>query len=129
MYNWKLVPTKSIGDINFGMNRSEVRALFSGAFEEFKKTEDSDETTDDFGDFHVYYDEDDKVEAVEIFENVNVEYEGKTIFPIAVGDIIKIFEDIEVEEEFLTDYEKSIGYSLDEDEVECVLFGNEGYYD
>ena len=44
MYNWKLVPTKSIGDINFGMDRLEVRALFSGAFEEFKKTEDSDET-------------------------------------------------------------------------------------
>ena len=128
MDKWVFIPLETIGDIKFGMNRIEVRALFKNKYEEFKKTSNSDNTTDDFGDFHVYYDSNNNVEAVEIFENIEVLYEGKVIFPISIDEIKRIFNDITIEDDYYTHYEKSIGYTTSDDEVEGVLFGNKDYY-
>ena len=71
-------PLESVGDVKFGMTREEVRSIFGDA-EEFKKDPDDDITTDDFGFCHVFYDEDDRCEAVEIFD-AEVFIDGKQVY-------------------------------------------------
>ena len=61
------VPTVRVNGVKFGMNREKVRSLL-GAATEFYKFDDDINTTDDFGFCHVFYDENDKCEAIEIFD-------------------------------------------------------------
>ena len=53
------IPTKSVSEVEFGMNRERVRTLLGDAIE-FYKFEDDINTTDDFGFCHVFYDKDNK---------------------------------------------------------------------
>ena len=49
------------------MSRSECRAAFGGEFEEFRKLADDEHTTDQFlGAVHVYYDDVDRAEYIEV---------------------------------------------------------------
>ncbi len=48
------------GDVEFGMDRETVRSRL-GKYTEFKKSEDSENTTDDFGFCHVYYDSENRL--------------------------------------------------------------------
>ena len=78
---WALVPGESVGPIKLGMSRDAVKTLFNTAPKTFKKTKSSKNTADDFKNFHVFYDENDKVNGVEIFDGITVSMNGKTIFP------------------------------------------------
>ena len=69
-----------------------------GEYTEFKKTKFNKNTTDDFGFCHVFYDDNDCCEALELFENAEVEYNGKLIFPSTKAEIVNIIDDIEPDE-------------------------------
>ena len=68
MDKWEIKPLISVGPIKFGMSRKDLHDLFEEKCKEFKKTKYSKNTTDDYGRFHVYYTQDDLVDAVDIFE-------------------------------------------------------------
>ena len=110
------------------MERDVVRKLY-GEYEEFKKSEYSENTTDDFGSFHVYYDENDKCEAVEIFDDVEVTVNGEKIFPVKIEEAQKIESSLVRDEEGLISIEKSIGIYAPDENMESVLFGKEGNYE
>ena len=55
MKKWIIVPNKKVGDIEFGMKRKTVREVIGEEYKEFKKNIFSKNTTDDYGEFHVYY--------------------------------------------------------------------------
>ena len=128
MDKWQVVPEKSIGKIEFGMNREDVRALLGDKFEEFKKSELSVNTTDDYGFLHVYYTEDNRVEAVEVFEAIELEYEDNIIFPIQASRIKEVLSGITEDEWGFTDEKRYIGYEMDEENATSILVGCEGYY-
>ena len=121
-------PLKKVDKIEFGMERDVVRKLY-GEYEEFKKSEYSENTTDDFGSFHVYYDENDKCEAVEIFDDVEVTVNGEKIFPVKIEEAQKIESSLVRDEEGLISIEKSIGIYAPDENMESVLFGKKGYYE
>jgi hypothetical protein len=120
----------SVGPIKFGMSREKVRKLFDNKYKEFKKTKNSKNMTDDFGGkFHVYYSENDKVEAVEIFENVQVILDDKVIFPISISKIKESIPGIEkTDNSSYTNKEKSIGLAIDGNKVVSILLGNKNYF-
>lgn len=62
------------------MNREKVRSLL-GVATKFYKLDDDTNTTDGFGFCHVFYDENNKCEAIEIFDEVEVYVNGLLIFP------------------------------------------------
>ncbi len=121
-------PLKKVDKIEFGMERDAVRKLY-GEYEEFKKSEYSENTTDDFGNFHVYYDENNKCEAVEIFDDVEVTVNGEIIFPVKIEEAEKIESSFVRDEEGLISIEKSIGIYAPDENMESVLFGKKGYYE
>ena len=121
-------PLKKVDKIEFGMERDVVRKLY-GEYEEFKKSEYSENTTDDFGNFHVYYDENNKCEAVEIFDDVEVTVNGEIIFPVKIEEAEKIESSFVRDEEGLISIEKSIGIYAPDEDMESILFGKKGYYE
>ena len=128
MDNWIAIPMKKVNDIEFGMERSEVRKKFAVPAREFKKSKYSKRTTDDFGNCHVYYDGNDKCEAVEIFDEVAVYVDDKKIFPVTVEEVKKIIPDLVEEEDSYISEKLSIGIYAPDDKMESILIGCEGYY-
>ena len=129
MDKWTVIPTKKVNDIEFGMERAEVRKKFSVPAREFKKSKFSKRTTDNFGSCHVYYDENDRCEAVEIFDDAEVYMDGKKVFPITIQEIMEIIPDLVKEEDSLISQNASVGIYAPGDKMESILIGCEGYYD
>jgi hypothetical protein len=60
-------PHEGVGPLRLGMTRNECRAAFGGTYDEFRKPPDNDRTTDEFlGAVHVYYDDEDRAEYIEV---------------------------------------------------------------
>lgn len=131
MKYWTLNPTKSIGDIIFGMSRDEVRKVFANNPTEFQKTDSCENTADDFGYCHVFYDKDNRCDAVEIFdsESINVTFNDIIIFPGTCDNLKAVFKDItEKEAGYLISVSSSIGAYAPDNEIESILFGKSEYY-
>lgn len=120
----KAIPLEEVNGIKFGTDRKTVRSIL-GAYSEFKKSQFALNTTDDFEFCHVYYDEDNKFEAIEIFD-AEVYIDDKKIFPISVHELNEIIDDLDDE---LISLSKSIGIYAPDGVAECILFGRKGYYE
>jgi hypothetical protein len=124
-------PLEGFKDLSFGDSREKTRALF-GSFSEFRKTKFSKNTTDDFGGFHVYYNADDKVEAVEFFNGeVNL---GETIlFPATKKYLADTLKKLETSTNLVDDTVVSspLGISAyaPSDTVEAILIHSKSYFD
>ncbi len=130
MDKWIFKYHKQIGDIIFGMKRNDVRSLFDNKYTEFKKSKFSKTTTDDFSKCHIYYNENNVCEAVEIFNDskIDIYMDNKKIFPINLSQLKEIFSDIEEENGSYISKSKSIGIYAPDGQVESILFGDETYY-
>lgn len=84
--------TKSNYSLFYGMNRESVRKLLNQPYEEFKKTEFSTSTSDNFMNLNIicFYDDDDLLEEVEIF-SPNIFYDSislkKNWFELSQADL------------------------------------------
>ena len=123
-------PCVGFNNIQLNEKREDVRRKLV-QFNEFKKNKFSQNTSDDFGDFHVYYDENDTIEAIEFFEG-NVYLNNEIIFP---SSQIKLYNYLRKNDECTTLQDDSIfsealcisAYAPG-DEVESLLIFRTGYY-
>ena len=121
------VPTVSVNGVKFGMSREKVRSLL-GTAAEFYKGKDAVNTTDNFKFCHVAYDENNKCEAIEIFDESEVYVNGSLIFPTDFETAKKVIEDLEEDDDGLISISKSIGIYAPCGDMESIVFGKEGYY-
>lgn len=122
---------KSVNDIAFGTDRNVVRQAFGGEYTEFKKSKYSKTTTDDYGDFHLFYSVENTLEAIEIFPGTNVIVDGKEIYlecPAIVDWVQQIDPDSEQDNDGIISKKMSIGVYAPHQEFETILFGREDYY-
>lgn len=123
-----VIPLKEFANVKFGMKRTDVRNVLGNA-KEFKKTKFSKISTDDFGFCHVYYDEKDRCEAVEIFDDTEVFVNGKKVFPVSITDCEKVFTDLIKDGDDYTSIENSVGIYAPGNRMEGILFAVAGYYE
>lgn len=128
MEKWEAKPLIGVGKIKFGMTRDEVRNTLGLKFNEFKKSKYSKNTTDDFGVCHVFYDEDDKCEAVEIFDDIGVTVNGLEIFPDNIDNAMVAIKDLVKDDYGLISISQSVGITVEAGKMEAILFGKNGYY-
>lgn len=121
-------PLKEVNGIKFGMKREDVRKII-GEAKEFKKSKFSKNTTDDFGYCHVFYNDDDECEAIEIFNNTEVLIDETVVFPINISEIKTIIKDLVEDEGSFISKSQSIGIYAPNGNMESILFGNIGYYE
>ncbi len=119
-------PLISVGEVEFGMPREKVRQLF-GAYSEFRKTPNSVKTTDAFSFCHVFYDDNDCCEAIEIFD-AEVYINDRLIFPCSLDEVKVLFPNAEEEYGSYLEKELSIGLYIPDKDAESILLGKEGYY-
>ena len=129
MLKWNAQPLKEINGIRFGMPRTLVRELFDGEYREFKKNRFSKNTTDDFGICHVFYNLEDKCEAVEVFIGCEIFVDGKMFFPVKIESMKNLIKDFEEEYGSYISKSQSIGIYAPNGMPESILFGAVGYYD
>ena len=101
---------------------------FIGTAAEFYKGKDAVNTTDNFKFCHVAYDENNKCEAIEIFDESEVYVNGSLIFPTDFETAKKVIEDLEEDDDGLISISKSIGIYAPCGDMESIVFGKEGYY-
>ena len=129
---FEIEPLKKVGEITYGMSRIDVRKILGAPLSEFKKSRQSVNTTDNYGDFHVFYDLNNLCEAVELFGGCTASSNGAILFPSSkdsfVGWVRSMDVNCEITEYDLTSVKLSIGASFEGERVACVLFAKEGYY-
>lgn len=126
---WTANPLTSVGPIKLGSTREAVRKAAGPEFEEFRKSPSSENTTDDYGSFHVYYDENDTCVAVEVFPEIEVAVDGEVVFPTTLERAMVAIPSLERDDDGLISTEQSIGVYAPYSEMESILFGVRGYYD
>lgn len=124
----KAVPLSEVNGVKFGMKRKEVRSIFGNATE-FKKSKFSKNTTDDFKFCHVFYNNNDECEAIEIFVENEVKIENEIVFPKEINKLKAMLPDIEEDNFGFISKCKSIGVYAPDGKIESILFGCVGYYD
>lgn len=128
MVKWSATPLVEINGVKFGMPRSEVRKVLGGQYQEFRKSKFSKNTTDDFGICHVFYNQDNQCEAVEVFGECEVSMAGKIIFPLDIPSAKQQILDLEEDMGSYISKKLSIGIYAPDGSPESILFGEPGYY-
>ena len=129
----EIEPYERVGNIKFGSERETVRKD-NGNFKEFRKSRFSKNSTDDFASFHVFYSEDDRVEAVEFFRESNLYFHDIQLFSQSYGDLktrLNALDSNITEDESGIIY-TTLGFSVyspDGEQVESILVFEKGYYD
>jgi hypothetical protein len=78
-------PHDGVGPLRLAMTRNECRAAFGGAYREFRKVPGDDRTTDAFlGAVHVYYDDEDRAEYIEVsrMPGVRPTFDGMAVLEV-----------------------------------------------
>jgi len=127
MMEWNVNPTFDINNIAFGTDREVVRNKLGVPVEEFKKSKYSKNTTDDYGNFHVFYDIENNLEAIEIFEGT-VSVNGNILFPGTLQGMLEYDASFEKEEDGCISTKLAIGVYAPGGVIESILIGCKGYY-
>ena len=123
-----ITPTRNVGGISFGMDRNNVRRILPGFQKEFKKSKFSKSSTDDFGYCHVFYNTEDRCNAVEFFEGVELIYNNSNLFELSIDGLKKVFPDLCLEYGSYISRRYSIGIVINNNKVESILVGCQNYY-
>jgi len=123
-------PCVGFNNVQLNEKREDVRIKL-GQFNEFKKNKFSKNTSDDFGDIHVYYDENDTVEAVEFFEG-EVFIRSDKLFPIDKTSLFEILKEIDnntvLTEDSISSKELCISAYAPGEKAESLLIYREDYF-
>lgn len=123
-------PYESLGNIKFGECRDSVRRTLPN-YKEFKKNRFSKNTTDDYTEFHIFYNVENKVEAIEVFHNIEIDYKGINIANATVTELVAMLKDSKQskEEDSINFPTYGLTIAIDKDKIESILFYNKGYWD
>ena len=124
----RIIPMKSFNGIEFGISREEFHKIMGNPLKSFKKTSDSKVETDDYGYFHVYYDDNYCFEAVDVFNELDIYY-NDDLLSKKYSELLGYFKNLhdEVEEDdygfIINDCSVGVYLENDDDLVEVITFG------
>ncbi|WP_378956259.1 hypothetical protein [Pelosinus sp. sgz500959] len=118
-------------NIRFSEPRGDVRAKI-GDFQEFKKNRFSKNTTDDFGNYHAFYNQENMLEAVEFFEG-EVYLDDKVLFPNTSEGLLTMLTNIDSQAYCTKDSVVSRKFGISayapEGRLATLLIHRPGYFD
>ncbi len=128
MTTLNIVPTKSVNDVKFGSNRASCEIVFGTPKTIFKKSKWAKGSSADYGDFHLYYDADESLEAVELFSGSVHLPNDELLIPADKAVVLKAIPTLVSDEYGLTSNSQSVGASVEDGKVTSILFGRASYY-
>lgn len=139
--NYEIKPYEGVGAIKLNMSRDDVRKIINCQFKEFKKAPFSAVTTDDYYllGIHVYYNKEDKCEAIELFNNSNPTFMGNSFFEEPVSNVVEWFkkndDTIVIDDVSITSNRfgiglyASAGIQAKDSTLDSIIVFAKGYYD
>ena len=132
MYKIEFLPYIGAGQIKLDSTRDEIRKIL-GAFKEFRKTKFSKNTTDDFSFCHIFYNEQNKVEAIEFFDSTEFLFKDKNLFLLSLNNLKSFFKTnsidfIENDSGIRSDTIGLSIYSPSKEKIETILIYKKNYY-
>lgn len=128
---YNVEPNTGFDNIRFSESRRDIRAKI-GDFKEFKKSRLSKNTTDDFGNYHAFYNQENTLEAVEFFEG-EVYLNDKMLFPNTSEGLLAILTDIDRQayrtEDSVVSKKFGISAYAPDGKLETLLIHRPGYFD
>lgn len=129
MKKWVVYPLKNLNEIKFAMKRDEVREIINCPYREIRKSMFSENTMDVYKGYHISYDENDCLESVEFFSDVEIYVNGRLVFPGSIKTALSIFDDLFFDGYGYISRSYSVGIGIsDDNDIESILFGNMNYY-
>lgn len=128
MKQYNVKPLVGFDDVKFGMERHEVRAILGEPIREFKKSKFSKTTTDDYSTYHIFYDINNKFEAVEFFDGAEIKIDDNIIFPKSFDLVKKTNYNFVSDGDGCVSLDFSIGVYAPSGNPESILFAKENYY-
>ncbi len=134
-------PYICVGPIKFDLLREKIHAIIKSPFIQFEKTTLSRSLTDSYDELglHVFYDESDRCEAVEIFTISDLLYRNAPIFDKSHNENLKYLDKIDssTEKDDVSIISYSLGLSIfsetgiynPDSKINSVLVFRKGYYD
>ena len=134
MLSWQIDSFESVGPIAFGETRDTIRSVLGSGFRSFRKTQDENETDayDSLG-VHIYYDDSNCVEFVELFTPAEPSFESVSLVGQKAEDVVGKLRELGYEGD-----QDDVGYNYDGVGIGLTINGNvvegvgvfrEGYYD
>ena len=125
-----LNPYEGIGNIKIGMTKEEISTILNIIPETFEKSEG--EFVDDFKLMHVYYNNQHKSIAFEIFPEIEVKFNKINLTKGKIENLKEVFQeydrDIEIDEYGFTSYKYGFNIYGDSEDVESLFVFENGYY-
>lgn len=133
MVEQHLIIYKGTESLKLNIDRKKFRESIDKKPIEFKKTVWSKISSEDYGLFHVFYDDNDLVDAIEFFNEIEVFLNENNLMKISrieAREIIKSNDINFIEDDFgIISKKLSIAICCPTDIVESVLVGRENYFD
>lgn len=121
-------PNYRINGFDFGRDRSLIREELGNPVRSFQEYE-SKNTVDVYPSIHVYYSEDNKLEAVEFFgKEIRMSIQSQPVFPGTLRSARKILPDLEDCYGSFISRDSSVGITAENDSIISVLVGCKDYY-
>jgi hypothetical protein len=129
---FELIPMVRCGEIEFLSDRVLVRKSL-GNFTVFTKSKQSENSTDNFGYCHAYYNAENKIVAIEFFTGADLEYKSYKLFELTPDGLVSLLETDDKEtivDEFSV-FSRKLGVRAEKtvDEIKSVLICAPGYFD
>lgn len=128
-----IIPFEGTDILKLGLTREENKKILLASPERFSKAFDEVDA-DDFGFCHIFYDKNDKSEAIEFFEPTEIIFNNLSLIKKRYHEVVVAFEKLD---EYL-DFEEGVGFVSKKYDigifapygiVEAVLVGKKDYYD
>lgn len=128
---FELEPTIKCGELIFLADRANVRKLL-GKFSTFIKSKFSENSTDDFGYCHAYYNKSDQLIAIEFFPEADLRFKGEKLFSLSVSylsNLLKSYDEAVIIDEYSI-FSKVLGIcaEIDEGDIKSILVCTADYY-
>lgn len=124
-----IVLQKSFNGIEFECSRDVLRKHLGSNYREIKKSPFDRNTMDFYEKFAVFYTIDNKFEAIEFYDDVEVLVAGKRLFPATIEECKAAYPCLTFDGYGYIDKVNSIGITPDDEgRVEAILFGKKNYY-
>ena len=131
MKTFTLVPAEKCGELDFFADRKIVRKSF-GKHREFLKSKSSENSTDDFGFCHAYYNVADQLIAIEFFPEAKLYYNEQELFTLTAAGLIKLLKTkdaVTTADDYAVLSKKlGIGAEIDAGEIKSILVCTADYF-
>ena len=127
----ELVPTVKCGELDFLADRKTVQETL-GKHKKFFKSKSSENSTDDFGVCHAYYNTANQLIAIEFFPEAQVHYSGQELFKLTAAELIRLLKkkDSAATADDYAVLSKKLGISaeIDAGEIKSILVCTADYF-